>query len=325
MNIKKLTFHPYEISLNNGFARKSLLLHITDTAGNEGWGEIAPLPKWNKETVEDCERQLTEKQSKITQIDWDQETVLKEIENLHLFPSVTFGLESALLSILSPLPPFSVGASALLMGSTNEILEQAEQREREGFRSAKLKISQLSFKEADAVIRELKDRFRLRIDVNRAWTTADSMQFFEKFSLDTFDYVEEPFQNPHDLPHFKHPLAVDESFPTDLTLKQLESHPSLKALIFKPTVQGGIKECISLKPWLDKHKIDLVLSSSFESDLGIATIASVACRLSLRAPIGIGTYFYLNETILSFPLQFSNSTVAIEKNLQPKIAHMPLC
>ncbi len=318
MRIQTLTLHTYEIFLMNGQTRSGILINIIDEKGNSGWGEVAPLPKWSKETLEDSLQQLNRKQQEIIKINWTTRTCLKEIEKLELFPSVLFGLESALLSILTPLSEHIVPTSALLMGSPQEILEQAKLRHSEGYTSAKLKVSNLGFEEASQIIYRLKDKFRLRIDVNRAWNTSDSLQFFAQFSSDTFDYIEEPFQNPNDLAQFLHPLAVDESFPQDLSLKQLELLPTLKALIYKPTIQGGMLGCLPLQEWSIKRGIDLVLSGSFESDLGLAHVASIAHRLSLLVPIGIGTYYHLHDHICAIPLRFSCSFVYIPARLIPR-------
>ena len=252
-------------------------------------------------------------------MEWTPCSCLKEIDKLDLLPSVLFGLESALLSILSPIPEHIVPTSALLMGSPREIMHQAEHRHREGYTSAKLKVSHLSFEDAAQVIHELKYKFYLRIDVNRAWSTSDALKFFGQFPLDTFDYVEEPFQNPKDLARFPHPLAVDESFPQDCTLKQLESLPTLKALIYKPTIQGGLLGCLPLNEWATTRDIDIVLSSSFESDMGLAHVASIAHRLSLLSPVGIGTYHFLNQQICDPSLQFSRSFVRIPAQIRPNI------
>lgn len=275
-------------------------VHITDQEGNSGWGEIAPLPGWSLETLDEALRQFDQKYQEILKVD-----SLETLSDLELLPSVSFGIESALLSILHPLSSHTVATSALLMGSPQEIMKLAEMRHKEGFTSAKLKVSQLNFKEAGQIIHELKDRFALRIDVNRAWKTSESLRFFEQFPLDAFDYVEEPFQNPYDLSTFSHPLAVDESFPRDLSLKDLEALPQLKALIYKPTIQGGLLKCLPLCEWAKKQKIEIVLSSSFESDLGLAHIASMAHRLSLQSPVGIGTYHYLSRYVCCPALSFS--------------------
>ncbi len=315
LKIQKLSLHPYEIPLTTGQMRSGVFLQIFDENGNGAWGEIAPLPKWSKETLPEALIQLNQKQDEILAANWTKETCLQELERLELLPSVTFGLESALLSLLDPLAEHQVSTSALLMGSPHEILQQAKQRLQEGFISAKLKVSNLRFEEAAQVIHALKDQLRLRIDVNRAWNTEDSLRFFAQFPLDTFDYVEEPFSNPHDLAQFLHPLAVDESYPHDLSLEEMESFPTLKALIYKPTMQGGMLGCMHLKQWAEKRGVEIVLSSSFESDLGLGYVASVAHRLSLPAPVGIGTFHYLEKHLCSPPLQFSNAVITIPSQL----------
>lgn len=325
MKIHATCFYSYEIPLTNGQIRKGVLINIQDKKGNNGWGEIAPLPKYSKETLEEALLQLEQKKEQIVQIEWTVQTCLKELAKLKLLPSVSFGLESAILSILTPLAAYNVPVSALLMGSFRDIMKQAKLRHREGFRLAKLKVSHLSFEEASHLIYTLKDQFRLRIDVNRAWSTADSLRFFAQFALDTFDYVEEPFQNPHDLAKFPHPLAIDESFPEDLSLEQLESLPTLKALIYKPTIQGGLLACMPLNEWANKRGISLVLGGSFESDIGLAHIASIAHRLSLSAALGIGTYHFLREYLSSLPLRLSQSTAYIPARLEPKNESMLNC
>lgn len=315
MRITGLVLQPYENALIDGSTRSGYFIRIRDEKGREGWGDVTPLPSWSRETLSDAVGQLQQRQKTLISIEWTADNYLTELKNLALLPSASFGLEAALLSILAPLPDHQVAVSALLKGSPAAILEQAEQRHQEGYTSAKLKVSHLSFDAAKALIEQLKEHFRLRIDVNRAWSTADSLRFFDQFPLNTFDYVEEPFQNPHDLAQFPHPLAVDESFPTDLSLEQLDSFPTLTALIYKPTLQGGLLGCQPLAAWARKRQISVVLSSSFESELGLAHVASIAYRLPLSAPVGIGTYDHLAPTSRHGLLRFAHSTVHIPARL----------
>lgn len=307
MKIRTIEIHSYTHPLMNGQTRSGAIILITDLAGNQGCGEIAPLPKWSPETLEDALKSLNDNLLAIKQIDWNITNCFDKLAKLELLPSAAFGLESAILAIISPLAEFQIQTSALLMGSTEEILEQAKLRHLEGYTSAKLKVSNLRFEEAFHTINLLKDKFRLRIDVNRAWTTSDSLRFFARFPLDAFDYVEEPFQNPLDLPHFVHPLAVDESFPEPLSFDLLKLLPSLKAIVYKPTIQGGISGCIPLYKWANQNKIDVVISSCFESDIGLACVASMAHRLSLTAPIGIGTYYFQKRDVCTPLIQFIGS------------------
>lgn len=295
MKIQTLSHFVYENKFLNGHPRLGLLLCLTDEKGGTAWGEVSPLPGWSQESLEDCLRQLSEYRSEILHTDWTISTLLEQLQTFNFFPSFLFGLESALFSLLSPLSNYKAPVSALLMGPYEEILKQAEIRQKEGYVSAKVKVSNLTFEEAFHVINQLKERFHLRIDVNRAWKTKDSLQFFSRFPLDSFDYVEEPFQNPQDLHLFPHPLAIDESFPKDLPLEKLDLLPTLKNLVYKPTLQGGILGFLPLYKFALKKNISIVLSSSFESAVGLTHIASMAHRFSLLSPIGIGTYHHLQD------------------------------
>lgn len=317
MKILSLQMHSYEMCFSNAKKRSGVYLNIIDDMGNSGWGEIAPLPNWSKETLDESIQQLNQKYKEIIDINWTAQNCFKDLAKLNLLPSVLFGLESALIAILSPLDEFSISSSALLMGSAKEIKAQAELRHAEGYTSAKLKVSNLDFKEAAELIHQLKDIFRLRIDVNRVWNTSESLQFFSQFPLTTFDYVEEPFQNPQDLALFPHPLAIDESYPGDISIEKLGLLPTLKALIYKPTIQGGMLKCLSLHDWTTKKGISLVLSGSFESELGLAHIASIANRLSLTAPIGLGTYHFVNRSFYGNLLKFSKGHVSVPACLTP--------
>jgi len=311
MKIQSTFLTPFSFQLKNGQKRFSAYIQLVNSKGQKGIGEIAPLPNWSDETLDDCLAQIQEKESALLALEWTEDNMLSQLAHLQFLPAAAFGIESALFSLLDPLPSFTVPASALLMGSTQEILQQASLRLKEGFTSTKLKVGNLAFAEAECLIHQLKDLFHLRVDVNRAWETAESLEFFSQFPLETFDYVEEPFKNPHDLAYFPHPLAVDESFPSCLTFKELESFPTLKALIYKPTIQGGLFRALPLYEWAKNRKVDFILSSSFESGLGLSTIASLAQRLSLEAPIGIGTYHYLPESLENEPFFFERGRFII--------------
>jgi O-succinylbenzoate synthase len=253
------------------------------------------LPGWSRETLEEAILQLEEKKEEIIHKQWSKENILNELVSLRLFPSVSFALESALISLIDPLEEHAVSVGALFMGSSIEILEQADQREQEGYTTAKVKIGSLSWKEAEDVIGKLLQRFRLRIDVNRGWKALDALAFFNQFSLDAVEYVEEPFDDPLLLREFTHPLAIDESFPKILSLEELEKIPMLRSIIYKPTIQGGMANCFPLVNWAQSRGIDVVIGGSFESELGLMQAASLAYRLSLKKAVGIGTYCFLQN------------------------------
>jgi O-succinylbenzoate synthase len=263
-------------------------IKIKNQQGRSAFGEINPLKGRSQESFNDCLIELWEKKEHIEAIDWTPQIWEEKVFPIDLLPAVSFGIESAILDLLE-YRSYKIEVSAFLSGSYQEIISKANLRKKEGYTSAKLKVCQLSFEEAKKAIHCLKDIFHLRIDVNRAWNTPQALSFFEDFPITAFDYIEEPFQNPKELHLFKHPVAVDESFPNNLSLRDLDQIPSLKALIYKPTVQGGLSKCLPIYRWSKKKKVKLVLSSSLESPLGLSHIAALSHRLGLLSPVGIGT------------------------------------
>lgn len=324
MKIKKIALYSYPISTAQGYSHPAIIVSLTNENGNCGWGEIAPLPNLSKESFIDAHDQLQQIPTQISSVDWTKKNILDNLSTLTLYPSVAFGLESALFSLLDPLPHSVVSTTALLMGTVQEILEQAKLRHAQGFTTAKLKVKNLSFEETRYLIYQLAGKFRLRIDVNRAWETGNSLRFFSEFPQDIFDYVEEPFKNPCELEKFTHPLAIDESFPQYFTLKDLDGLKTLKALIFKPTVHGGLAACKPLEAWAKKKGIDVILSSSFESDIGLSYVAGIAARLSLKSPIGIGTYHFLSDHSRASPLHFLQNHLHLVTNITPDMSKLRL-
>lgn len=235
------------------FPRQSILLHLEERSV----GEIAPLPGFSKEDLEAAEKQLRAHFASPLPF---------------LFPSVHFGLYSALLDLEDPLPPFDCPTYALLMGAN--ILRDADRAYEKGFKVAKLKLGDKSDEEAHALIAALRNRFALRLDLNRRWTLKRALNFFSSYENEAFDYIEEPLQDPRELIHFSHPFALDETLREPLG-SSLVKHPNCAALILKPTLLGDIS------PYLKMHH-RCILSSSFEGPVGVGQIAKLVKRHQLQ-------------------------------------------
>ncbi len=204
------------------------------------------------------------------------------------FNSVAFGLMSASLSHALSWP-----ASLFFMGSIPQILEQLENAPK-GFSSAKLKIGDLSLQDAIFITQKLKERFFLRLDVNQKWPEQQLLEFCSHFDPNDFDYIEDP--------------AADIS-PFRVAYDEIPCPSSEKLEIWKPTVKG-----------IPSYSSNIILGSSFESGLGLASIARLAHHLSLPShPLGIGTYHLLKEDLLETPLSFSSGHVHI-KSTAPKMS-----
>ena len=122
MKIQSMGIHPYEISLKNGGMREGFLINLLDVKGNSSWGDVAPLPNWSHEGLEECLLQINQMKDAILEVNWITRTFLKDLMKFKFLPALLFGLESALLSLLIPLSTYDIPTSALFMGSPQEIL-----------------------------------------------------------------------------------------------------------------------------------------------------------------------------------------------------------
>lgn len=296
MKIEQVRICPYDFTFTHGYKRVGALVKIENEDGKYGEGDLAPLPERSAESFSQAVAELQKYEKLLLSIEWHSNTFLQQLAELNLLPSVSFALESALFTLLIPAVSYSLDVAALLMGnSLKQILAIAEARKKEGFKLAKLKIGKLSLEDAFTAINELRQIFKLRIDANSRWALSDAIRFFSQFPNETFDYIEDPVDSVDELKSFPFPICVEEPMSKGISLSLLETIPSLKAISYKPTVQGGYLVGQKFKQWTDARNINLVLSSSFESDVGHYHLAATAGRLSLTASIGIGTYHYLNR------------------------------
>lgn len=171
------------------------------------------------------------------------------------------------------------------------------------FPTKKLKLGHLSV--ADAVSFVKKQKGNLRLDCNRKWSLSQAIEFTSHFKPTDFVYIEEPTE---DVATFSKmtgfPVAVDESIGTDWS-----QIPTLKAVVVKPSIVGYIPKV--------PPQYDLILSSSYESGIGLLHIANAAQN---ALPIGLDTVFendILKSSILArngyFKWEKSHPIVDLEK------------
>ncbi len=181
--------------------RQGLILRCGD-----GFGEIAPLPGFSKESLDDALNEA---------VQWIQSGTSPSL------PSVRFGIACAQKNLKSVrIPLCALGY-------------------KDGFSTVKLKLGHLSLKEAIALTKQHCLHNRLRLDCNRAWNLNQALEFASHFKPSDFDYLEEPVQTFKELIEFSKathfPIALDESIHSNWA-----QIPSLTAIVVKPTVVGSI-------------------------------------------------------------------------------------
>ncbi len=291
------------LSLSKMKERKGIILALETACGKICFSEAAPLPRFSKETYQETLSALQELKTTVLETDWTEESCLPQLS-----PSATFALESALRYLLNPQECAPIPLCALLMGSEEQIRRRAALAKKQGITCAKLKIAQLSHNIAESLIEELSRDFLLRLDFNTQ-THGDL-----EFSKSCLDYIEEPNS---DYPNCN--IAVDERLRTH-TLEQLTQIKQLNALIIKPSIQpGGMQGMLELKKYAEEKNLRFVLSSSFESQIGLFHLTQLYHRLQIPAlPMGFDTLSYFEESLLEENFEIANGKLIPPTQLKPK-------
>lgn len=302
MIIKDCTFET--ILIDSRFFRKGILMTLTNQEGKKTMSEISPLPGYSKETFEEALQQLQQLKRRLVTTWWTRQS-LYYLENLGLYPSVFFGVETALLDLLDPILDTDIAPTyGFLFGTPDEILFHAQKVYEEGFRHAKVKLGHFTPEIAHRLIKELGDKFRLRVDLNRKWSFEEASKFCSHYPYDFFEYIEEPSSKYQDLLQFSYPFALDETLRQTTQLLPFLHCKHLKALIIKPTLIYPFHPLLnlvsafntSLQSLEGRKGPEIVLSSSFESSVGIAQIHRIVRRLGLENTYhGLDTLRYFDN------------------------------
>jgi o-succinylbenzoate synthase len=324
INIIKRVLHfkqPAGTSRGTYTDRKVWYIIITDKqTGNYGIGECAPLPKLSCDDVPDYEDRLQEACNQL-----EKENKLN-IDALRSYPSILFGLETALQHLQSHSlklwdSPFSRGQAGIpingliWMGTYDEMMQQIETKMKTGFRCLKLKIGAINFEDELALIKHIRNHFtakdiELRVDANGAFSPKDALYKLEQLAQYDLHSIEQPIRAGQwaemaTLCQSSHlPIALDEELIgcNDLhKKKELLQAIRPPYIILKPSLHGGIS---GSSEWIDlanELNISWWITSALESNVGLNAIAQWCATLNPTLPQGLGTGQLFTDNI-DYPL-----------------------
>jgi O-succinylbenzoate synthase len=228
-----------------------------------------------------------------------QETISEALQQLKsvqqgyagsLFPSVAFGLFGLTAPRIVKAP-----VCLFLMGTPQEILKHAKKNH--GCKAAKIKLGAFDLPTAIFLVKTLKKEFRLRIDIGSLWDHEKIKTFCSEFDPHDFEFIEDP---GHDVSPFE--MASDDA---GLGSK----------IVWKPMIRG-----------LPPKQAPVILSSSYESGIGLHHIAALAASLEIPAhPLGIGTFINMEEDLLETPLEIREGEVYFPAEFQIKKERLSPC
>lgn len=301
--------------------RRVWYLILTDTAtGHYGIGECAPLPALSCDDIPEYETILQ------THCRHVEETETIDYEDLRPYPSMLFGLETALQHLHAGSlqlwhTPFSEGKQGIpingliWMGSFEEMYHRIEEKMKAGFRCIKLKIGAIDFDKELELLSFIRQHFtpeqiQLRVDANGAFSPKDALQKLTQLSTFQLHSIEQPiragqWQAMQQLcASTPLPIALDEELigVNDRTSKiELLDTIRPQYIILKPSLHGGIK---GSQEWIElaaERGIGSWITSALESNIGLNAIAQWCATLQPVLPQGLGTGLLFTDNI-DYPL-----------------------
>ncbi|SPY33733.1 o-succinylbenzoate synthase [Pasteurella canis] len=292
------TFHLYKYSipvdsqliLRNRFLKKREGILVQVCCDDEqGWGEIAPLPEFSQETLEQALEQT------ITWLKTWTKTVGKlPLENV--YPSVAFGLSCAFAEMKGQLnKDGNYQVAPLCYGDPDELYEPLNQMQ--GEKVAKIKVGMYEANRdgliADMLLEAIPDLY-LRLDANRSWTPAKAQMFAKYVKPEhrtRIQFLEEPCKTPLESLQFAQDTGIAIAW--DETVREpdfrVEKQPHLAAIVIKPTLIGSLQYCIQLIEQAHQCGLKAVISSSLESSLGLTQLARIAQQYTPNTIPGLDT------------------------------------
>ncbi len=316
--------------------RAGLLVSLVDEAGNRSYGEVSPLEGFSRETIDDARKELQSLRRRVL-----GSTVPPSLENLDgafqdwlgsvsTAGSVRFGFETATLNLMAtrkgmPLskliaenPLSAIRVNGLLSGKTSEIITRLDSLLENGYTSFKLKVGGMSVKDAVSLTVDVRSRLgdnvSLRLDGNRSWGIGEALEFMSSVNKLKIEYIEEPVRNLSQLRKLltekkrTMPVALDESL-LEIQPDDLEPSYKIAAIVIKPTLLGFEKAMLFARS-AKEAGITAVISSSFESSVGLGALASLAAAVAdANTAMGMDTLDWFEHDLSERPVQIEKGKI----------------
>lgn len=260
-------------------------------------------------------------------------------EELIEFPSITFGLEQAFLSLESKdrfeLFPSgftngidSVRINGLIwMGSKSSMQNQIKEKLSQGFTTLKLKIGAIDFKTELDLLKSIREEFNadeieLRVDANGAFHPEEALEKLKQLSSLELHSIEQPIKPGQweDLTKLcrESPIAIALDEELIGVFNKIEKEKLLKRIrpqfiILKPSLIGGYHGTDNWIELAEENSIGWWITSALESNIGLNAIAQYTYKLKSKIPQGLGTGGLFTNNIDS-PLTVVNGSLYYMKN-----------
>lgn len=316
--------------------RQSWFIRLTspDAPDREGLGECAPLPDLSCDAIAEYEPTLRAACNMFCATGRIQHDMLRP------YPSILFGLETALLSfergnVLFD-TPFGRGEEGIpinglvWMGSYDEMLGRMEEKMKAGFRCVKLKIGAIDFERELDLVRHIREAFtpqqiQLRVDANGGFSPEEAPRCLERLARYDIHSIEQPIRQ-HQWDHMARlcretpiPIALDEEL-IGVNMRSMKEHllDTIRPqyIILKPSLHGGMHGAEEWISMARERGIGSWITSALESNVGLNAVAHFAAHMygpHVQMPQGLGTGLLFTDNI-PMPLQIKGDELWFSTN-----------
>ena len=231
------------------------------------------------------------------------------------FPSIRFGLETALLDrqkggrrILFP-SAFTEGHAGIpingliWMGDADFMKTQIREKLEAGFRCIKLKIGAIDFEQELELLQMIRQEYNekeleLRVDANGAFSVEEALEKLKRLSEFSIHSIEQPIRQGQWETMAKLcekspvPIALDEELIGLKTTEEIQKmtetiHPQY--LVLKPSLLGGFARSRQFIAVAEQNGAGWWVTSALEGNIGLNAIAQWTFLLENPMPQGLGT------------------------------------
>lgn len=267
-----------------------------------GMGECAPLPDLSQDARDDYAevlRGFCDEVERTGQIPY---------EALRPYPSMLFGLETALLAPRPPLPaPCPIPINGLVwMGTYEEMYARIKEKLDAGFRCVKLKIGAIDWAKEVELMRMVRrdfapDQIELRVDANGGFAVEDAMGRLDELAQYGIHSIEQPIrqgqwaemarlcrQTPLPIALDEELIGVNAREQKELLLDTIRP----QYIVLKPSLHGGARGTMEWVALARERGIGSWITSALESNVGLYAVARLALQAygpDITFPQGLGT------------------------------------
>ena len=298
---------------------------ILEKDGLTGIGECSVIPGLSIDPMDSYDRKLKD-------LCWLlNEGHDPDFIDLDEYPSIAFGLETALLDLAAKgskcLFPsaFSEGNAGIpinglvWMGDKAFMQKQIREKIEAGYHCIKLKIGANDFDTELEILAAIRHQFspsdiEIRLDANGAFSPHEALGKLNRLSVFSIHSIEQPIrQQQYDsmadiCARSPIPIVLDEeligvkSGDIDALLQKIK--PAY--IILKPSLLGGFKPSEEWIRLAKKHHIGWWITSALEANIGLNAIAQWTATLGSVLPQGLGTGQLYHNNIPS-PLEIEKA------------------